>query len=347
MFGPMKNCNEIFFAVLAGVIGSFITSGIALAAPAGVALVVGNAAYQALPPLAACALSARSVSAVLKGHGYDVIYQSDLSTGQLDAATGLLTEKLAASPDAPVVIYVCGYVSGFNGRPFLVPVSAGLQRPSDVLTQGMLAKAVVDVAARSGKREAMVVLEAVSVPGSTEPLALEALDRPDLPPGLSLLAVTETAGEVPMPLVTSLVPRLKVVPAKAATLIEGVTQDLADLRTATVSFRRVAVEAGYLVGGPAPQPPPPEPVQKPAPVVSAQPPSIPEVASLPDEYRMSDPERRSVQVAMAKIGYYPGPIDGIFGPESRAAIRRLQHELQLPLTGYLTAAQARKLMAFH
>ena len=62
---------------------------------------------------------------------------------------------------------------------------------------------------------------------------------------------------------------------------------------------------------------------------------------------MSDPERRSVQVAMAKIGYYPGPIDGIFGPESRAAIRRLQHELQLPLTGYLTAAQARKLMAFH
>ena len=347
MFGPIKNCNEIFFAVLAGVIGSFITSGIALAAPAGVALVVGNAAYQALPPLAACALSARSVSAVLKGHGYDVIYQSDLSTGQLDAATGLLTEKLAASPDAPVVIYVCGYVSGFNGRPFLVPVSAGLQRPSDVLTQGMLAKAVVDVAARSGKREAMVVLEAVSVPGSTEPLALEALDRPDLPPGLSLLAVTETAGEVPMPLVTSLVPRLKVVPAKAATLIEGVTQDLADLRTATVSFRRVAVEAGYLVGGPAPQPPPPEPVQKPAPVVSAQPPSIPEVASLPDEYRMSDPERRSVQVAMAKIGYYPGPIDGIFGPESRAAIRRLQHELQLPLTGYLTAAQARKLMAFH
>ena len=347
MFGPIKNCNEIFFAVLAGVIGSFITSGIALAAPAGVALVVGNAAYQALPPLAACALSARSVSTVLKGHGYDVIYQSDLSTGQLDAATGLLTEKLAASPDAPVVIYVCGYVSGFNGRPFLVPVSAGLQRPSDVLTQGMLAKAVVDVAARSGKREAMVVLEAVSVPGSTEPLALEALDRPDLPPGLSLLAVTETAGEVPMPLVTSLVPRLKVVPAKAATLIEGVTQDLADLRTATVSFRRVAVEAGYLVGGPAPQPPPPEPVQNPAPVVSAQPPSIPEVASLPDEYRMSDPERRSVQVAMAKIGYYPGPIDGIFGPESRAAIRRLQHELQLPLTGYLTAAQARKLMAFH
>ena len=33
------------------------------------------------------------------------------------------------------------------------------------------------------------------------------------------------------------------------------------------------------------------------------------------------------QTALARLGYYDGKIDGIFGPDSRAAIRRYQHEL--------------------
>jgi hypothetical protein len=40
-----------------------------------------------------------------------------------------------------------------------------------------------------------------------------------------------------------------------------------------------------------------------------------------------------VQVALAKRGYYHGPIDGDIGPGSRAAIRAYQVDRGLPVTG--------------
>ena len=43
---------------------------------------------------------------------------------------------------------------------------------------------------------------------------------------------------------------------------------------------------------------------------------------------------------LANIGYYSGRIDGTFGPETRAAIRRYQFEIKAELTGRLTAEQA-------
>ncbi len=50
-------------------------------------------------------------------------------------------------------------------------------------------------------------------------------------------------------------------------------------------------------------------------------------SKLPDEPAMSDAERRKVQTALARLGYYAIQVDGIFGPETRAAIRRYQHEI--------------------
>jgi len=47
---------------------------------------------------------------------------------------------------------------------------------------------------------------------------------------------------------------------------------------------------------------------------------------------------------LAKIGYYSGRIDGTFGPETRAAIRRYQFEIKAELTGRLTAEQATRLV---
>ena len=51
---------------------------------------------------------------------------------------------------------------------------------------------------------------------------------------------------------------------------------------------------------------------------------------------MSDGDRRLVQRALGKLGYYDGQVDGVFGPDTRAAIRRYQHELGAPMTGRLT-----------
>ena len=60
---------------------------------------------------------------------------------------------------------------------------------------------------------------------------------------------------------------------------------------------------------------------------------------------MTDVDRRRIQTALARLGYYDGKIDGIFGPDSRAAIRRYQHELGAEMTGRLTATQASRLIA--
>jgi N-acetylmuramoyl-L-alanine amidase len=63
-----------------------------------------------------------------------------------------------------------------------------------------------------------------------------------------------------------------------------------------------------------------------------------------DEEHMSDGDRRQVQGVLAGIGYYAGRIDGVFGPETRAAIRRYQFEIKAELTGRLTAEQATRLV---
>ena len=352
----MKKYLGAFATVLAGLLMGFVVTDAPLAAPAGVALVVGNAAYAGLPPLPGCTLSTRAVAAALKEQGYEVLERSDVSTGQLDAAIGALAEKLAATPHVPAMIHFCGYVAGLSGRYFLVPISAALTRPSDILTQGLLAKSIVDVAAQNGDRDALVVLEAVPLPTSAEPLALETLNRPDMPARLSILAVTETGGASPTPLSTAMMPRIKVVPLKVAQLIDGIAQDLAGQRTATVALRRTSAQAGYLFGGPPPAAPPPlpPPVVVATPVTAAPvapPPPTPvapvltAVPPLPDEIVMTDGERRTVQMALAKLGYYPGPIDGIFGTDTRAAIRRLQFEVHAPMDGHLTAELARRLMA--
>jgi peptidoglycan hydrolase-like protein with peptidoglycan-binding domain len=47
----------------------------------------------------------------------------------------------------------------------------------------------------------------------------------------------------------------------------------------------------------------------------------------------SDEVASPVQSALAKRGYYRGPIDGVIGARSRRAIRGFQNDQGLPVTG--------------
>jgi peptidoglycan hydrolase-like protein with peptidoglycan-binding domain len=64
----------------------------------------------------------------------------------------------------------------------------------------------------------------------------------------------------------------------------------------------------------------------------------------PAEAEMSTADRRQVQEALHRLDYYKGPVDGIFGPLSHAAIRRFQQRIGSDATGYLTADQANRLV---
>ena len=59
---------------------------------------------------------------------------------------------------------------------------------------------------------------------------------------------------------------------------------------------------------------------------------------------MSDANRRQVQETLHRLGYYQGPVDGIFGSLTRASIRRFQQDSGTKPTGSLTADEANHLV---
>lgn len=77
----------------------------------------------------------------------------------------------------------------------------------------------------------------------------------------------------------------------------------------------------------------------------APPPTAAPAPTMPAENKMSAVNRRNVQEALHHRGYYHGPVDGIFGPRTRAAIRRFQNSIGAKSTGYLTALEATRLVS--
>ena len=149
-------------ALLGAILGSYLLAAPASAAgPAHVALVIGNGTYATLPQLPACLQSAHAVAAALHGAGFDVVEREDTSSGAMDAAVGEFVTKLAQAPDAAAVIYVCSYGTEYNNRPFMLPVSANITRPADVLTQGVLAKSLIDALRRGNAGPTMVAIDVV------------------------------------------------------------------------------------------------------------------------------------------------------------------------------------------
>ena len=49
------------------------------------------------------------------------------------------------------------------------------------------------------------------------------------------------------------------------------------------------------------------------------------------------------QRALRDLGYDPGPIDGLFGPKTRAALEKYQTTERLPVTGQLDALTIERL----
>jgi Putative peptidoglycan binding domain/Caspase domain len=319
------------------------------AAPAaGIALVIGNATYTALPPLPACALSAHAVAAALRRIGFDVIEREDATLGEVDGAIGSFSTRLAAAPTAPAIAYLCGYAAGLNDRSFYLPVSATLARPTDVLTQGVLTASLLHVLAPR-RHAAVLALDLAARPGAPAQADLGSPGSGPLPDALGMVVVRETgAGTTPTPLAAALVAGLAGPRVQSGELVGGLDTALAKARPAvTVVALHSPATSLALAGAPAaPAETPPAvttpaltpPGQAPAPSTAATP-----AATLPAEADMTDAERRQVQTALARLGYYDGKVDGLFGPDTRAAIRRFQHELHAPMTGILTAGEATNL----
>ena len=325
----------------AAVLGALTLLGAAsvLAQPARLALVVGNGGYSAFPPLPACQASARDLAATLRGLGFQVVERQDATSGGMAGAIDELARGMATAPGASVLVYVCGYAAGLNDRPFLLPVSARIARPSDVMTQGLLVKAMLDALTRGDPSRGVLALDLAPANGLPAPV-LDGLDSVPTPEGLGLIAVTAPPpGTGRTALSAALTAGLAAPEVGPGDLLAGLKAKLEESPGLQIALLRMPTLARPLAADEPPPAAPAEPV-----VAAAQTVPVPGPA-LPDEAALSDGQRRRIQVMLATLGYYSDRIDGRFGPETRAAIRRFQHEIGAEMTGTITGEQAAQLLA--
>ncbi len=319
-------------------------------------MIIGNATYTALPGIPGCARSANIVAAAVRALGFQVTERQDASTGGIDAGISEFSQHLAAGSGAGFV-YVCGYATDFNDRTFVLPTTARIDRPSDVLTQGVLAKSMLATVTRDPATIGVVVFDLMPKPDGPLKLGLDALAALPVPDGVAIIAATEAApADGPTPLATALVAALSGPEVRTDGLLASVQTQLAGgtMSTSIAAIRPRASPGPSPVALPRQDPlrhrsaglrrrPLRRPTRSPA-AGSAAAAGRRAPRNLPDEARMTEADRREVQSALVRLGYYGSPVDGVFGPETRAAIRRYQHEIGADMTGRLPADHASKLV---
>lgn len=340
------------FPVAAALAALLVIATPAAAQPPRIGLVIGNGAYSTFPPLPACLASSQNLASRLRGLGYQVVERQDVTSGALAAAVSEFAKGMEASPDASVFVYVCGYAANMNDRPFLLPVSANIQRPTDVMTQGILAKALVDVLARGKPSRGVLALDLVPTPDAAAPV-LDTLTQVPAPEGMGLIGLVGTPPAAgPTALSTALTTGLATPGVQSGPLLAGVESELArhpSARIAALGMPSISLPLAVDEPPPPPRAPVPQPEEAPAAAAELSPMPTragPPMPALPDEGAMTVSERRRVQEALARVGYYAGGIDGLFGPETRAAIRRFQHEIGSEMTGVITGEQATRLLTW-
>jgi hypothetical protein len=324
-----------------------------------IALVISNGRYASMPALARCSASAVTVRDALRGRGFEVMERSDLGRGEFDTSIGALARRLAAAPSALGALYYCGYALEFNGRSFLLPASATIARDYDVLTQGIIAKSLVDSLIRAQENTGFVVLDVFQTPAAPAPTGLSGLAGQLRPSNFAVIGASNDGTGGDGPTATSLALRDQVAEGEVSpdTFVSGMRRRLSKTTAVTAHFvpaiehpagepgaRHDASPSAAPVASAAPaatagRPVPPSP----EPSVVALPVAPPQRLTMADEDQMSEQDRRRIQLMLATMGYYSGRIDGTFGPETRAAIRRYQFEIKSEMTGRLSAEQATRL----
>jgi hypothetical protein len=257
---------------------------------------------------------------------------------------------------------------------FMLPVSATLERETDALTQGVVSRFLINSVMTADVRAGLVLLDLVAHPNRTTPLPLESLVDPAALGTKGFVASQSIAPlpDGPTPLAAAIVAGI----APPAVEAHALLGDIRDALRGTAGLAVVVQDPrnpAWLTGGPpatkpvvtaspppAPAPPPPA-APPPAPVVAVSPipvapaPTAP-VATPPDPPKtnlpartselavLNEADRRRIQLALQRLGYYAGGVDGAFGPETLAAIRRFQHEVSAEMTGRLTLDQAARLL---
>ena len=306
-----------------------------------VALVVGNSTYAHIGRLPNPGNDAADMAAALRRLGFEVTTTLDADRVELNDALRAFTRQ-SAGADVSLVFYA-GHGMEMDGVNYLVPVDARLERDVDVRFEAVALDDVL--VSTTGASLRLVVLDACR----NNPLA-RSMQRTGASRSVSrgsfggldesllgnetLVAYAAAAGTTAAdgtgrnsPYTSALLAYLEE-PVELLTLFRQVRAQV--LATTNGEQRPHEYQSllgeHYLGGAPAPGSGP------------GRDPRLVEAALGLDRAM-----RRRVQQGLATAGFSPGPADGVFGPGTRAAIRRWQASRSAAATGYLDAASAQAL----
>src|SRR5215471_7814214 len=144
-------------AVVSAVLSIWIFSEPAFAEKR-VALVIGNSAYQKVPPLANPARDADAMSEMFRNADFDVVQSKhDLGIGDMRRALRDFSDE---ARDADVaIVYYAGHGMEVDGINYLIPVDAILERDIDAFDEAMPLDRVLTVI-EPAKQLRLVILDA-------------------------------------------------------------------------------------------------------------------------------------------------------------------------------------------
>ncbi len=118
--------------VLLALMPAFCLAGNSAHAEKRIALVIGNAGYQA-GALNTPANDAGLIAQTLQASGFDVVGARDLDQDSLRRAFRDFLDKASASgPDTVAFLYLAGYGLQLEGENYFVPIDARIARDTDV-----------------------------------------------------------------------------------------------------------------------------------------------------------------------------------------------------------------------
>lgn len=123
-----------------------------------VALVIGNAHYQHMPPLVKTIADANSFSKLLRKRGFEVIQRTDSTRRQMNEAVSEFVNKLSSNTVG--IVYYSGHGVQIAGQNYLLPVDLVAEREQHVVDDAIGLDVVLERMAQRETKFSLAVIDA-------------------------------------------------------------------------------------------------------------------------------------------------------------------------------------------